>query len=93
MDKLEIKPCPFCGGKAKPSVRYMHRKEYRPSEQRQAKKYCVQVICNKCHSRGRPISFYNTIYYLCDIPYLEKKKSIEPFLTIAIEEWNRRTEK
>lgn len=91
---IEIKQCPFCGGNAKPSIRNEHRKEYRPSEQKFAKKYYVQVICNKCHSRGRPIKFYSTIYYNeWDIPYLDRKKSIEPWVNLAIECWNGRTEK
>ena len=50
----EIKPCPFCGGKAKVSFKksdYMGQNVYGDVNL----KYRVQVICNRCHARGRPI--------------------------------------
>ena len=48
----DIKPCPFCGGKAKWSIKSMHEREWLPSERAFHKRFRVQVICNRCHSRG-----------------------------------------
>ena len=87
----ELEKCPFCGGKAKPSIAFMHVKEYRPSEQKYAKKYRVQVICNRCHSRGKPVSFYSTSWGdWVNVPYLTQKKNVAPWVNLAIDYWNRR---
>lgn len=44
MDDIEIKPCRFCGGKAKCNA--IRRGNYR----RVGDNY--QVVCNKCRARG-----------------------------------------
>ncbi len=97
----ELKSCPFCGGKAKVSL-----KDYRfcGYSGRGDRKICyrVQVICNKCRSRGRPIitdpllnpkpyntkwgNIYNPEFAKCR----EQTELFEPYVNKAIEAWNRR---
>ena len=50
----ELKPCPFCGGKAKINAR---QSGFYGENCFGNKKlvWTVYVKCNKCHSRGRPI--------------------------------------
>lgn len=67
----ELKKCPFCGGNGRLSF-----KDYRFGGQnfRGEKKisYRIQVICSKCHSRGKPVvtemlinpNPYRTSFYL-----------------------------
>ena len=89
---INLKPCPFCGGTAKPSIRFAHRTEYRPSEQKHAKKYIVQVICNRCYARGKPIKFYSTVRSVWEIPRLQPNVQVEPWVKLAEECWNRRAD-
>lgn len=97
----ELRNCPFCGGKAKVSL-----KDYRfcGYSDRGDRKICyrVQVICNKCRSRGRPIitepllnplpcfskwgNIYNPEFAKCR----EQTELFEPYVNKAIEAWNRR---
>ena len=87
----DIKPCPFCGGKAKWSVRDMHDREWSRSEKCFKKKFSVQVICNKCHGRGKPVRFYSGKWgNFWDVPYLEQKADIVPWINLSIAYWNRR---
>lgn len=77
---LEIKPCPFCGGKAKINARQsgFHGRNF---EGNKKISWTIYIKCNKCHSRGKPIktdpiklwgdkkyidsgSFYTTEYWL-----------------------------
>ena len=55
----KLKPCPFCGGKAKISVRQM---EYYGQTYYGDKKirYGAQAICCSCHARG-PLSSMTAI--------------------------------
>ncbi len=87
---IELEKCPFCGGSAKPSIRNTHRTQCIPSEYVRATKYIVQVICNKCHARGKPITFYSTLSSVWDIPRLQPLVQIEPWVKLAEECWNRR---
>ena len=94
---MELKPCPFCGGKGKVSY-----KDYRfggwngKSDSR--RKYRVQVICNRCRARGKPIitdwivnfSPYQTAYWCADSRNTEATNTFAPYIERAIEAWNRR---
>ena len=88
-----IKPCPFCGGKAKWSIKSMHEREWLPSERAFHKRFRVQVICNRCHSRGRPVRFWSGKWGdFWDVPYLEQVEDITPMVNLAIGYWNERTD-
>ena len=75
--------CPFCGGNGKLS--YRQGEFYGMNDFRDKKmKMVLQVICKRCHSRGKPI----TTDYLINptpenIPYEYFKK--------AWDAWNKRT--
>ena len=100
MDNL--KPCPFCGGKGKLSFKdYAFGGWNGRSDVK--KKYRVQVICNRCKSRGKPIITdwlinpdpYRTDYVVPGYPYmtLESQNAMfAPYVQRAIEAWNRRAE-
>ena len=87
-----LRPCPFCGGKGKVSYKdyaFMGR-NYRGDAKQ---KYRVQVICNRCRSRGRPII---TDWLINPNPYAmfrqEQAEMFAPYIEKAAEAWNRRTE-
>ena len=97
----ELKPCPFCKGKAKVSFKDYRFIGYNLCEDRIVS-YRVQVICNKCESRGKPVITEGLIN---PNPYLSKwgnqyyenyEKSqaatdmFAPYVERAIEAWNRR---
>ena len=99
----ELKPCPFCGGKAKLSFKDV---KYGGTNYRGDKKlkYRFQVICNKCHGRGKPITTdflvnpnpWNSHY--ANRNYGNNKyvdgmtEMLAPWAEEAIEAWNRRAE-
>lgn len=97
----ELKPCPFCGGTGKVLF-----KDYRFYGQNcvgdKKISYRVQVVCNRCRSRGRPVI---TDAMINPNPYITKwgnnyhKDSLkcqymtldfEPYVDQAVEAWNRR---
>ena len=99
----ELKPCPFCGGRGKVSFKdykFIGKNHYGDRKIR----YRVQVICNKCKSRGKPIiteplvnpnpylSKWGNIYYeeseLCE----KATEMFKPFVEKAIAAWNKRVE-
>ena len=94
----ELKPCPFCGGKAK--IHYRQYKFFGQNDFGNKKlKYIVQVFCNKCNSRGEPITTDWLIdpspYHASpDFPeghYLRKQWEIfEPYIKRATNAWNIR---
>ena len=94
----ELKPCPFCGGKAKVSFR--NYKYYGKSDFGDVKKsYIVQVFCKKCKSRGKPIAtdwLINPNPWQMDrfaTPNTPCKKQADKFswwVEKAIEAWNER---
>jgi RecJ-like exonuclease len=99
----ELRPCPFCGGIGKVSF-----KDYRFGGQNYKgdKKisYRVQVICNRCKSRGKPVvtkmlinpNPYFTKWGNCHYDMSERSheeyEKFKPYVEEAIEAWNRRAE-
>lgn len=47
--EIELLPCPFCGGKAKLSGRFVSDMWW---DDVRRDRYRFQVICNRCHARG-----------------------------------------
>lgn len=91
MPNAELKPCPFCGGNGK--LRFKDWRVYGWNGRGDVKKkYRLQVICNRCHSRGRPIV---TDWLINPNPYAlfrqEQADMFAPYILVAEEEWNRRT--
>lgn len=100
---IELKPCPFCGGNGK--VSFKDYKFYgRNGMGDKKQKYRVQVICNKCRSRGKPII---TDWLINPNPYGSKwgncgdgtspkgakqTEMFEPYVGEAIKAWNRRAD-
>lgn len=98
---IELKPCPFCGGNGKVSF-----KDYRFGGMNylgdRKVSYRVQVICNKCKSRGKPIitgmllnpnpylSEWGNNYYADSMKCKEQTALFRPFVEQAIAAWNRR---
>lgn len=98
---VELKPCPFCGGKAR--ISFKDHRFYGQNYIGDKKlSYRVQVICNKCRSRGRPVftdPMINPNPYLTkwgntyseDSPKCQSMTAdFEPYVEQAIEAWNRR---
>ena len=50
----ELKPCPFCGGKAKLSFADVEFGGRNYNGEKKTK-YRFMVICNRCHARGKPV--------------------------------------
>ena len=102
----ELKPCPFCGGKGRVSFKDKYWGGWNGRGDHQ-KAYGVQIICNKCHSRGKPITtdwlknpnpyltIYSGRYTEADLENPVIKNATEmfkPYVEQAIEAWNRRAE-
>ena len=79
-----MKQCPFCGGNGKLSVRqgrYFGQNCFGDKKM----KVVLQVICNRCHSRGRPI----TTEYLINPNY---ENIPQKYFDKAFEAWETRWE-
>ena len=100
----ELKPCPFCGGKARISFKDYRFYGWNCITHKKIISYRVQVICNKCKSRGKPIitkSMENPMPYITewwsshysgsDIAKAETER-FRPYIENAIEAWNRRVD-
>lgn len=100
----ELKPCPFCGGKARISFKDYRFYGWDCITHQKIISYRVQVICNKCKSRGKPIitkSMENPMPYITewwsshysgsDIAKAESER-FRPYIENAIEAWNRRVD-
>lgn len=95
----DLKPCPFCGGEGKLSAKDHLFGGYNGMGQSR-REYLIRVICNKCKSRGKPIStgWVNTTYLnnklntrkLWFNETYEDTVAIEKAIEKAIEAWNRR---
>lgn len=57
VNKNDIKPCPFCGSKSisvcHSEVKYIGQNEF-GNKKIKMKVFCM---CNKCFSRGKPITY------------------------------------
>lgn len=99
-ERFEILPCPFCKGRGKVSFkdyRFFGRNEFGDK----IIVYRVQVICNKCKGRGKPvftaplinpnpyISKWGNCYANTDICNKETSIFFE-YVKSAIYEWNTR---
>ena len=101
----DISPCPFCGGKAKLSFKDVAFYGQNALGDKKIK-YRVQVICNRCHSRGNPIKTdwlinpnpnfteWGLHRYIQRHPQQEKENTemFAPYVQKAIEAWNSRKE-
>lgn len=79
----ELKPCPFCGGKAHISEREMRYYGINDFGCRKIK-FGAQAMCNKCRARGGVVTA---------IIITDRKDTNEQFDKLderAIEAWNRR---
>ena len=92
----ELKPCPFCGGKARISFLQTAFAGINGFGDKKIK-YRVQVICNKCHARGKPIT---TDWMINPYPWdsawnpkygknQEQTEMFRPYVEQAITAWNR----
>lgn len=67
MSNIELKPCPFCGGKGRISFKWEGQGSVKTGrkiksefgfdfiERVPATRYRVTIICNRCKSRGKPV--------------------------------------
>lgn len=91
----ELKPCPFCGGKAKLSAKDHLFGGYN-SMGYGRREYLIRAICNRCKARGKPIA--TGWVTTCNINSRginfyrnhADKDAIENAQERAIEAWNRR---
>lgn len=100
----ELLPCPFCGGKARISFKDYRFYGWNCVTHEKSVSYRVQVICNKCKSRGKPIitkPMTNPIPYITewgncyggsDRAKAETER-FRPYIEKAVEAWNTRTPK
>lgn len=94
---IKLKPCPFCGGKAR--ISFCDYKFIGQNFKGDKKiKYRVQAICNKCYSRGMPIitdGLINPRPYCMikgDSLVGRQAEMFNPYIDKAIEAWNRRVD-
>lgn len=97
----ELKPCPFCGGKAKVLFKDHRFIGYNGLGDKKVS-YRVQVICNKCRSRGKPVitgglinpNPYSSVWgnsYFATSDYCKKQTNLfAEFVEAAIAAWNSR---
>ena len=99
----DLKPCPFCGGKARVSFRDVKFGGQNYDGDRKIK-YRIQVICNKCRSRGKPITtewMINPNPYAFrlwnvpewDCPAKRQYDLFAPYIEKAVAAWNTRADK
>jgi len=86
----EIKSCPFCGGKAKVMTREKTFFGWKDNGVK-VKSYYVYCACNRCRSRGNPVSTHSSSKE--PITYTGKyRKWALPYIERAIKAWNRRAD-
>ena len=86
----ELKPCPFCGGKAKVMAREKKFFGWRGNGLK-VKSYFAYCACNRCRARGNPVSTSPSSEE--PITYTGKyRKWFLPYIDRAVEAWNRRAD-
>ena len=97
----KLKPCPFCGGVGKVSFKDYQFIGVNGFGDKKIR-YRVQVICNRCRSRGKPIitdglidpNPYMTEWGNNGMPTTERmirqQSMFAPYVVKAIEAWNHR---
>lgn len=104
---MEISNCPYCGGKAKLNAR-QSKFHGRNGFGTPKLSWTIYAVCNKCHSRGKPITTepmplhndkikkYDTGNFWATIWANGKNEiateNFRPYAEKAIEAWNRRAE-
>ena len=97
----QIRSCPFCGGRGRVSFKDAR---FAGQNYRGDKKivYRVQIICNRCASRGKPIRTeplinpwpYNSAWgpsYVEKSPVCQRQTELfAPYVEQAIRAWNER---
>ena len=94
---IKLKPCPFCRGNARVSSRDVKFGGQNYNGDRKIK-YRIQVICNKCHARGKPITTECMINpnpgafkYGNVTPYAKQQYDLfAPYIEKAVAAWNTR---
>ena len=99
----KLKPCPFCGGSGKISFKN-YKFIGRGIHGQKKLKYRVQIICNKCRSRGKPvitdeminpnpyISKWGNLDYESSPIGTKQTEMFKLYVEEAIKAWNRRAE-
>lgn len=82
---MNLKPCQFCGGKAKNVRRQMRFLGQNYIGQKKIR-YGQQVMCRRCHARG-PL-FSRVVIF----PSAEHKAEFDWLEEQAAEAWNRRAD-
>ena len=85
MNREPTKDCPFCGGNGNLSIRQDKFYGFNGFGDKKMKMR-LQVICNKCHSRGKPI----ITDYLVNPSSSNYETRPEKYFDKAWEAWNRR---
>ena len=85
MNREPTKDCPFCGGNGNLSIRQDKFYGFNGFGDKKMKMR-LQVICNKCHSRGKPI----IPDYLVNQSSSNYETIPEKYFDKAWEAWNRR---
>ena len=85
----KIKPCKFCGGKAKVMYREAKFIGWR-GDGLKGKSFYAYVSCNRCHARGQIVK---TDVFIGLEQYSRRfQERVKPYKVKAIEAWNRRAD-
>lgn len=83
---MKLKPCPFCGGQSV-KLNYHESKYYGQNDLGAKKiKFTGYIVCNKCLSRGKPVSVVSDRVNCMGWT----KELIDKMFPLAAEAWNKR---